>query len=91
MLYRTNLHRIVSEFTPMEFHKGPEMEKKSWDRFNSNMRIARKIGWKTFIGKKGESEASLCRKFTIDCDTILPITQLVVEDCLEEIKETNCD
>lgn len=86
MLYRTNLHRLVAEVTPMDLHKGPTAEKKSMDKFNSNMRMARKLGWRTFLHKKNESEQSICRKFTIDCCTALPITKLIVEDCLEEAK-----
>lgn len=84
MLYRTNLHRLVAELTPMDLYKGPAAEKKSMDRFNSNMHMARKLGWKTFLHKKNENEASMCRKFTIDVGTPMPITKLIVEDCLEE-------
>lgn len=88
MLYRTNLHRVVSELTPMEFGKGPEQEQKSWDKFYSNLRLARKIGLTAFLSKKGESYRSLCQRFTATINPIVPITQIIISDDLEETKET---
>lgn len=89
MLYRTNLHRVVSELTPMAFDKGPDQEQKSWNRFYANLKMARKMGLTAFLSKKGESYRSLCQRFTATINPIVPITQIIISDDLEEIKESS--
>lgn len=89
MLYRTNLHRVISELTPMTFDKGPEQEQKSWDRFYANLKMARKMGLTAFLSKKSESYRSLCKRFNVILNPIVPITQIIITDDLEEIRETS--